>query len=415
MNKRLNFLTPIIAVLALASQITTMASSADTLQIRYGWYVGAEGGVPFGFGSFSSFGHDKTRAGYNVGLYGGYRFNPVLSAELSAKWCQTALSAHSCCVDAGYWLGADGMRYYAPVPGLTGWDYADIKSSVSLQQYGARLNVNLLGFFESTKSSRWTLDVSPAVYAVGTKANLKTIADDKKVMEYDSKWHFGYGGRVQAGYKLTRNLGIGIYSEFTALTGSRMDGVTENYHDDNFIWESGIRIGWRFGKSGKKKAVVASSVVAPVTSDDAVYHEESKQPAVTVEVTSNEIDETPHSTPEAKNTATQVQNEAIKLTFPTVYFAFNSYTVPKNELPKLQALLDMLNEHPDMQITLKGWCDKSGRTMVNSRISLLRAEAVKTWLVNRGIAANRVATIGNGSDQSATTNAKARRVEVEKQ
>lgn len=31
-------------------------------------------------------------------------------------------------------------------PILTGWDYADLKSRVNLQQYGARLNVNLLGF-----------------------------------------------------------------------------------------------------------------------------------------------------------------------------------------------------------------------------------------------------------------------------
>lgn len=50
------------------------------------WYGGIEGGVPFGVSTFSSFGADKTRAGYNIGVFGGYRFNPVLSAELSAKW-----------------------------------------------------------------------------------------------------------------------------------------------------------------------------------------------------------------------------------------------------------------------------------------------------------------------------------------
>lgn len=404
----------LITLLMMSVSMASAQKSASGNNSNCCWYVGAEGGVPFGFGSFSSFGHDNTRAGYNVGLYGGYRFNPVLSAELSAKWGQTTLSAHDCCVDVGYWLGSDGMRYYAPVSGLTGWDYADLKSRVNLQQYGARLNVNILGFFESTKSSRWMLDVSPAVYAVGTKANLKTIADDNKVMGYDSKWHFGYGGRVQAGYTLTRNLSVGIYSEFTSLTGSRLDGVTEIYHDDNFIWESGIRIGWRFGKSGKKKAVVASSAVAPVTSDVSVCYEEKEQPAVTVELTPKEIVETP----ETENTATQVtqvKNESVKLTFPTVYFAFNSYTVPKNELPKLQTLLDLLNEHPDIKVTLKGWCDKEGGEVINKRISLLRAEAVKTWLVNHGIADNRITTIGNGSDQSATTNANARRVEVEKQ
>ena len=32
-----------------------------------GWYVGIEGGVPFGVNILSSFGADKTRAGYTAG------------------------------------------------------------------------------------------------------------------------------------------------------------------------------------------------------------------------------------------------------------------------------------------------------------------------------------------------------------
>lgn len=63
---------------------------------------------------------------------------------------------------------------------------------------------------------------------------------------------FGYGGRLQAGYMATRNLSIAVYSEFTALNGKQMDGITEVRHNDNFIWENGIRIGWSFGRQGKK-------------------------------------------------------------------------------------------------------------------------------------------------------------------
>ena len=46
-----------------------------------GWYAGIEGGMPFGFSTFSSFGHDKTHLGWAAGLYGGYRFNSIFSAE----------------------------------------------------------------------------------------------------------------------------------------------------------------------------------------------------------------------------------------------------------------------------------------------------------------------------------------------
>ena len=69
-----------------------------------GWYVGIKGGVPFGFSTFSSFGHDKTRLGWAAGIYGGYRFNPIFSAELSAKYGKMSLSAHDCCVEQNYWL-----------------------------------------------------------------------------------------------------------------------------------------------------------------------------------------------------------------------------------------------------------------------------------------------------------------------
>ena len=387
----------------------TTASPQEATPVEdanYGWYVGAEGGVSFGFGSFSSFGHDKTRAGYNVGLYGGYRFNPILSAELSAKLGQISLSAHGCCVDAGYWLGADGMRYYAPVSGLDGWNYADLKSSVSLQQYGARLNVNLLGFFGCTKSSRWTLDVSPAVYAVATKANLKTIADDNKVMGYDNKWHFGYGGRVQAGYMLTRNLGIGIYSEFTALTGSRLDGVTESYHDDNFIWDSGIRIGWTFGKSGKKKAVVASSAVAPAESlpsiQEAPVEEIIPQQPTPVVVDSTDIQE--------EKTTIETNNKEI--VFPVIYFDFNKTDIKSGEIDKLRDIYLILNENSDMMIQIKGWADPVGGTAVNKRISLRRAEAVKAWLVSQGIDASRMEVLGMGIDRDEPNATDARRVVV---
>ena len=388
------------------SLVASAQETTSTEDYNHKWYVGAEGGMPFGFGSFSSFGHDKTHTGYDAGLYGGYRFNSVLSAELSAKWGQTTLSARGCCVDAGYWLGADGMRYYAPVSGLTGWDYADLKSHVNFQQYGARLNVNLLGFFESTKSSHWTLDVSPAVYAVGTKANFKTIADDKTVMGNGSKWHFGYGGRVQAGYTLTRNLSVGIYSEFTALTGSRLDGVTESYHDDNFIWESGIRIGWTFGKSGKKKAVVASSAVAPAESlpsiQEAPVEEIIPQQPTPVVVDSTDIQEG----------KTTIETNNKEIVFPVIYFDFNKTDIKRGEIDKLRDIYLILNKNSDMMIQIKGWTDPVGGTAVNKRISLRRAEAVKAWLVSQGIDASRMEVLGMGIDRDEPNATDARRVVV---
>lgn len=418
MNKRLRLLAALVAFAAMASQTPAAASPADpdSLHVRGGWYAGVEVGVPPGFGTFTGFGHDKARAGYNAGVYGGYRFTPVLSAELSLRWGKTSMSASNCCVNSGYWLGADGVRYFAPVINMEGWDYADLKSDISLQQYGVRLNVNILGFFERTKTGRWTLDVSPALYAVGTKATFRTIAGNDKVMEQGTRWHLGYGGRLQAGYGITRNLSIGIYSEITALTGKSMDGIPEYKHGRNFVWESGVRVGWTFGKKrGKVKG--GEPAVLPLIPGREVCTEEPETPTETVETV--ETTGAAAVEPERKETAvtpitSAAQEEtAPEVIFPEVYFAFNSHAISKSEEAKLQTILGLLNEHPDVKVTLNGWCDTRGSVAVNKRISLQRAEAVKTWLVSRGIDAARITTVGNGSDRTATDASKARRVSTE--
>ena len=210
---------------------------------QQGWYVGVEGGMPFGFSTFSSFGHDKTQFGWAAGLYGGYRFNSIFSAELSAKYGEMNLSAQDCCVERTYWLGSDGVLYKAGVLGMDSWEYANLKSHVRMGQYGARVNVHLLGLFHQTADSRWDLAVSPHIYAVTTKADIRTIADDAKVMKGSTNWHLGYGADLQVGYQLTSCLKLGIYSGLTRLTGERMDGMPEYQHKNNFLWESGIRLG----------------------------------------------------------------------------------------------------------------------------------------------------------------------------
>ena len=213
---------------------------------QLGWYIGVEGGMPFGFSTFSSFGHDKTHLGWAAGLYGGYRFNSIFSAELSAKYGEMNLSAQDCCVERNYWLGSDGVLYKAGVLGMDSWEYANLKSHVRMGRYGARVNVHLLGLFSQTANSRWDLAVSPHIYALTTKADIQTIPDDAKVMNGSTNWHLGYGADLHVGYQLTSYLKLGIYSGLTRLTGERMDGMPEHLHKNNFLWESGIRLGINF-------------------------------------------------------------------------------------------------------------------------------------------------------------------------
>ncbi len=420
MNDMINYLTTknrlLVAMLAfiLPFSFAKAEVKEDGKATSHGWYVGIEGGMPFGFSTFSSFGHDKTHLGWAAGLYVGYRFNSIFSAELSAKYGEMNLSAQDCCVERNYWLGSDGVLYKAGVLGMDSWEYANLKSHVGMGQYGARVNVHLLGLFHQTANSRWDLAVSPHIYAVTTKADIQTIADDAKVMKGSANWHLGYGADLQVGYQLTSCLKLGIYSGLTRLTGERMDGMPEHLHKNNFVWESGVRMGISFAKAKKKSKIVEPpSVPQTEVSQTEVSQTEVPQTEVLQqEPTSSEKVNLKEPVDKAETkVAEQDIKESVKVTFPVVYFAFNSIGIQQNEKAKLKDILKTLKENPNMKVTVTGWCDTKGSVAVNKRISRQRAEAVKTWLVKNGIEASRITAIGNGSDDTRDAE-KARRVET---
>ena len=401
MNRSTTQIRLLVAVLVsiLSFSFAKAEASDSNLPDSKGWYLGVDGGLPFGLSTFSSFGHDKTHLGWAAGIYGGYRFNPIFSAELSARYGEVNLSAQDCCVERNYWLGSDGMLYNASVLGMDSWEYAQLKSHVRMGWYGARGHVNLLGLLRNTAHGRWTVAVSPHLYAVTTCADIQTLADHAEVVKGSTRWHLGYGASLQAGYQLTSNLNLGIYSGLTRLSGERMDGMPEHLHKNNFVWESGIRLGISFSKK-KNKIVETPSV--PQTE---ILHQDT--------ILSENVNLKEKETVDKAETKVVEQDikEPVKVTFPVIYFSFNRITIRPSEVSKLKSILHILKENPEMKVTVTGWCDTKGSVAVNRRISRQRAQALKTWLVKRGIAASRISVVGKGSDASRTA-PKARRVET---
>lgn len=401
MNRSTTQIRLLVAVLVsiLSFSFAKAEASDSNLPDSKGWYLGMDGGLPFGLSTFSSFGHDKTHLGWAAGIYGGYRFNPIFSAELSARYGEVNLSAQDCCVERNYWLGSDGMLYKASVLGMDSWEYAQLKSHVRMGWYGARVHLNLLGLLRNTAHSRWTVAVSPHLYAVTTCADIQTLADHAEVMKGSTRWHLGYGASLQAGYQLTSNLNLGIYSGLTRLSGERMDGMPEHLHKNNFVWESGIRLGISFSK--KKNRIVET----PSVPQTEVLHQDT--------ILSENVNQKEKETVDKAETKVVEQDikEPVKVTFPVIYFSFNRITIRPSEVSKLKSILHILKENPEMKVTVTGWCDTRGSVAVNRRISRQRAQALKTWLVKRGIAARRISVVGKGSDASRTA-PKARRVET---
>ncbi len=393
-----------------------------------GFFIGVQGGMPFGVSTFSSFGADRIRPGYSAGIYGGYRFNPVLSLEAAARWGRANLSAQGCCADLGYWLGSDGVRYNVPVLNMDGWNYGDLKSSVFMQNYGLQLNVNVLGFFDETRHGRWTLEVSPLLAAVGTKATVNAISDGAEAIKGSTRWHLGAGGNLQAGFQATKHLNIGVYSGLTYLTGDRMDRIPVNLHKANYVWESGIKVGFTFGRKNRKeipgqarndikekldyvkeKPGDKESVQGNMAQDNSegAGHGHSKDSAT------RHSEDDKHGDAEASSTRHPALDagSANQIQLPTIYFAFNSTRIRHSELPKVQQIRDMMLADPAMKIEITGWADAKGGEEINAAFSVWRAQAVKACLISYGIDSKRIAIAGNGVDNKASDDAEARRVE----
>jgi outer membrane protein OmpA-like peptidoglycan-associated protein len=112
--------------------------------------------------------------------------------------------------------------------------------------------------------------------------------------------------------------------------------------------------------------------------------------------------------------------EALTVTFPgEVLFDSGSSSLSPGAFGRLDPLADTLNRHPDTRVIVKGHTDAEGSEAANHDLSERRADAVRSYLVAKGVAPARVTAVGLGESQPLVTNTTAegrqqnRRVEIE--
>ncbi len=88
-----------------------------------------------------------------------------------------------------------------------------------------------------------------------------------------------------------------------------------------------------------------------------------------------------------------------------VYFDFDKSNIKPQFHPALDVLATVLNDNPSVKITVAGNTDDIGTPEYNMGLSIRRANAVKTYLVSKGVDADRISVIGYGEDRPADTNA----------
>lgn len=89
--------------------------------------------------------------------------------------------------------------------------------------------------------------------------------------------------------------------------------------------------------------------------------------------------------------------------FQPVYFTYDSYVLPPNEIAKVDLVGQHLNSNPSHVLVIEGHCDERGSNEYNLSLGENRAIAVRGYLVNMGIATDRIQTISYGEEKPAVT------------
>ncbi|HWB27990.1 MAG TPA: OmpA family protein [Chitinophagaceae bacterium] len=87
-----------------------------------------------------------------------------------------------------------------------------------------------------------------------------------------------------------------------------------------------------------------------------------------------------------------------------IQFDVGKATIRPSSVSQLQDLLEYLQWKPDERIEIAGHTDNVGKDADNLVLSQQRAEAVKAWLVKKGIPANRIVAKGYGATEPIADN-----------
>lgn len=92
------------------------------------------------------------------------------------------------------------------------------------------------------------------------------------------------------------------------------------------------------------------------------------------------------------------------ITLEGIEFDINKATIRSTSETSLNKALKTLQNHPELEVEVRGHTDNSGNAKKNTKLSLDRANSVKQWLVDHGIVATRMTTKGFGPDSPIAPN-----------
>ena len=401
------------ALVLIGTAAGVRAQSRAFLPPDRNWYAGVQAGTSFGQATFSSITNHQMHWGTQGGVFGGYRFNQLISVEAAIQYGDQAQTARGCC---SYWLSEDGHRYVAPLLDAKGWYYEDLLTRTQWGKLAVQANFDLLTLV-SFLDARWSFSLSPQLALVATKTRL--VMPDA-VSQKPAQFHFGLGGLVAVGYQINDRIQAAVYAGMSAMTGERFDNMPEYAHKSNIIWDAGFKVSYALGASRKAAPAAEDLVSASEIARLMAELEASEKARLAAEQAAREAREmvererlAGEAAAREVREAAEARERALTSLIPTIYFADNSKKIANEYEPALEQALAVLQQYPDFNLEIHTFCSRSGSIYYNNKLSRQRLEVICNWFIAHGIPAERLnPSVSHGIDNSARGYKLARRAEL---
>lgn len=120
----------------------------------------------------------------------------------------------------------------------------------------------------------------------------------------------------------------------------------------------------------------------------------------------DEVDKCPKDKGSAANNGCPLLEELTeyKFDFRKVQFVTGSAALTKVAKAELDKAAKIMNEHPDIKVSVEGHTDNTGRAALNQTLSEKRAASVKAYIVSKGVSGDRLTAKGFGPSKPIATN-----------
>lgn len=378
------------------------------------WSFGANIGIPFFAGDFQSNAYDKLYWGVMADLQGGYQFTPVVGMRVNFGYAQGKTGAKH--YEQNYWLDRYGWGDYRVNPLNGSMPYKDLYSKVRVINFSLLADINLNNLIRPVPvgERRWTVTVSPGIYFQKFYPDVFTKQGDRHfAVEHYNPLTVSLGGEAVLRWKAGKAIDLQARYGINWIHQNVFDGVATYRPDNNqnLMMHFSIGVVWKIGARHKKKDALmyAPRYYAPPKADPAPQGRIIDTVIVKCE---------PQIVVETKEV---IVEKKVLGYVPSVHFVRGSAELDTRKYDdRLEMMLGALREADDAEFSIYGYADHTGTERRNTELTQQRAEALRNYLIEHGIAPERIRTVqGLGIDRSLSgeeaLSLKARRAEIIKE